>query len=177
MYLEMSEKRFYNGRLLSQSQIDKYREKKKIEMRKRRSDPIIHERIKEQQRNSYRNGGKDRQKKYFDFMKTERFFKWRAKLFKTHYNLEINENDLMNLWIKQNGLCDLTGRKLDKSAHLDHIIPLKRGGKTELNNLRWVCPDVNYAKRNLTDEEFIKLNEDVIRFLGERIRAVFTQDL
>mgnify|MGYP001561444089 CR=1 FL=1 len=79
---------------------------------------------------------------------------------------------LANLWKTQKGLCALTGRKMDRTAQLDHILPKARGGKDNIENLRWVCEEVNIAKRHMTDEEFINLCNSVIKWIGERIQQV-----
>ena len=69
---------------------------------------------------------------------------------------------LMMIWKEQRGLCALSGRKLDRSAHIDHILPRSRGGSNKLSNLQFLAPEVNVAKSNMTDEEFIKLCQDVV---------------
>ena len=70
--------------------------------------------------------------------------------------------ELAGLWKRQRGKCALTGRKLGRDAHLDHIIPVSRGGECTINNLRWVCPEVNFIRGYLVDEEFVRLCRDVI---------------
>lgn len=56
----------------------------------------------------------------------------------------------------------MTGRKLTReNVQLDHIIPKVRGGSSTIENLRWVHRDVNYAKRDLFDAEFVALCQEV----------------
>jgi len=71
---------------------------------------------------------------------------------------------LMGKWKEQRGLCALSGRKLDRSAHLDHILPVSRGGSNEICNLQWLDPMVNQAKSNMTDVEFLNLCQEVIKW-------------
>ena len=80
--------------------------------------------------------------------------------------------DLAKIWRKQRGLCALTGRKMDRSAQVDHKMPLARGGSDDLSNLQWTTPEANRAKRDLTDIEFHALCMDAARWIGERIEAV-----
>jgi hypothetical protein len=81
--------------------------------------------------------------------------------------------DLARMWKQQRGLCALTGRRLTReSAHLDHIVAKARGVTDEIGNLRWVCTEVNLAKRELSDEEFVALCSDAMRWIGERIAMV-----
>lgn len=79
---------------------------------------------------------------------------------------------LARLWRDQKGCCALTGRRLDRTAHLDHIVPLARGGGHEIANLRWLCHEANLAKRALSDAEFIALCGDVMHWIGKRIQQV-----
>jgi 5-methylcytosine-specific restriction endonuclease McrA len=60
--------------------------------------------------------------------------------------------------------CALTGWPLEygNTASIDHIVPKSRGGDNTLRNLRWVDKRVNYAKRDLTDHEFIALCRAVV---------------
>jgi len=70
------------------------------------------------------------------------------------------------LWKKQRGICPLSGRRLNReNCQLDHIIPMVRGGGREITNLRWVHRDVNYAKRDLLDTEFISLCYEVTKIV------------
>ena len=80
--------------------------------------------------------------------------------------------DLAAMWRRQRGRCALTGKRLDRSAQLDHVIPKARGGNDEAKNLQWVCAETNLAKRDLTQEEFIALCDAVMRWIGERVRSV-----
>jgi len=74
---------------------------------------------------------------------------------------------LSRLWKRQRGICPVTGRRLNRdNAQLDHIVPLKRGGRDEIENLRWVHRDVNYAKRDLLDQNFFRLCIDVVQHLN-----------
>jgi 5-methylcytosine-specific restriction endonuclease McrA len=72
--------------------------------------------------------------------------------------------------IGSNPICYLSGRSLDlndrKSFALDHIIPATKGGDNSLDNLDIVHSDVNKAKNNLLNEEFIQLCLDVVTHNG-----------
>ena len=63
---------------------------------------------------------------------------------------------------KQKLMCPLTGRKLNgDTMSLDHIIPVSKGGNHNVSNLQFVHVDINYAKRNLLQEEFVRLCKEV----------------
>jgi 5-methylcytosine-specific restriction endonuclease McrA len=80
--------------------------------------------------------------------------------------------DLWKLWKSQQGKCALSGRKLDRSAEIDHKLPKVRGGKDTIANLQWVTREANRAKRDLTDVEFLRLCRDCAEWIGERIAEV-----
>jgi|TARA_R100000482_G_C5113305_1_gene141682 5-methylcytosine-specific restriction endonuclease McrA len=69
--------------------------------------------------------------------------------------------------------CALTGRPLNfkdpDTYEYDHILPTSRGGENTLDNMQIVCPEVNRAKQNLTDQEFIDLCKEVVIHAGHKI--------
>ncbi|WP_420917537.1 HNH endonuclease [Pseudomonas proteolytica] len=75
-------------------------------------------------------------------------------------------SDISSLWKRQRGRCGLTGRRLDRTAQLDHIHAKARGGPDSIENLRWVCAEANLAKRELSDEAFLMLCREVIKTIG-----------
>lgn len=44
-------------------------------------------------------------------------------------------------------ICGLTAQDGVK-LHVDHIIPISKGGRTELSNLRALCDRCNWGKKN-----------------------------
>lgn len=80
--------------------------------------------------------------------------------------------ELAAIWKAQRGRCALTGRRLDRTAQLDHKTPLSRGGGDDASNLQWLCGAVNQSKRALTDAEFIALCGDVMLWIGRRIERL-----
>lgn len=164
-YKTTKEQREYQKKWYREN-IDKCRAYKQKQMKERRADPEINERIKKKTREWYkRTNGAEKQRKYIKKLKTENFFKWRTRLFFQHYGVRYTEADFKNKWDKQNGECYFTGRKLDNTAHIDHILPIKRGGTHELDNLRWVCKEANYGKRDMTDGEYLNVIRDIMERL------------
>lgn len=59
------------------------------------------------------------------------------------------------LFADQNGVCFYTKQALDIStAHIDHRIPISRGGTNDYSNLVLCTSEANLLKHNKTDEEF-----------------------
>lgn len=55
----------------------------------------------------------------------------------------------MELFKKQNGKCVYCGRDLSETGmHLDHIIPLSKGGTHTSTNVQWLCPYCNMSKHD-----------------------------
>lgn len=60
--------------------------------------------------------------------------------------------------------CPYTGVKLIPRVNLslDHIKPISRGGNHVIDNLEWVSRQANYAKSNMTPNEFYKFCTKVL---------------
>jgi 5-methylcytosine-specific restriction endonuclease McrA len=67
--------------------------------------------------------------------------------------------ELSALFEKQNGRCLYCGELLyasfDKQIHIDHKIPISRGGSNYIENIALSCADCNTRKFNKTAEEFL----------------------
>lgn len=76
-----------------------------------------------------------------------------------HLKNDSRWKELRDLFYSQNQECYLTKKKLvlGVNASLDHIIPTSKGGTNETTNLAWMDENTNYAKNNLTNEQFIEL--------------------
>lgn len=58
------------------------------------------------------------------------------------------------IWMRDGGICQYTGIKLDKdTGNIDHIIPKNRGGKNCWTNMVLCSKEVNSKKGNKTPEE------------------------
>jgi CRISPR/Cas system Type II protein with McrA/HNH and RuvC-like nuclease domain len=76
--------------------------------------------------------------------------------------------------IGNNPICYLTGEKIDiqnpKDYHLDHIIPVDRGGKNTLDNMGLLKPVINQMKSNLTVEELIENCIKILQYNGYSVK-------
>ena len=74
-------------------------------------------------------------------------FAARRRAVKKHVTSEkIKACQLKALLVAQAGRCAYCGIALDGKKHLDHRIPLSRGGEHSLKNLAWACPGCNLSK-------------------------------
>lgn len=63
--------------------------------------------------------------------------------------------ELALLWKAQRGRCAYCAEKLLRvGAHLDHILPIAAGGRSDARNLQWTCAPCNLAKGAKRPEEF-----------------------
>ena len=146
---------------------EQVREAKRLHMARKRAESPEAMRAYHRERH-HRNHEKNKAKlrDYYG----RRFFWGRAMKLRTVGRATFR--DLAAMWHRQRGLCALTGRRLDRSAQLDHIVPRAKGGDDSPKNLRWVSPEVNLAKRDLTDEQLFVLCQDVMHWIGKRIQMV-----
>lgn len=63
-------------------------------------------------------------------------------------------DDLITIRSQQRGRCAYCRVKLRPGAHLDHIVPLARGGTNWPRNLQWLCEPCNLSKGGKDPIEF-----------------------
>lgn len=146
------------ARQYRQDNLEKYRAKRAADQRRLRRIPEEREKLRLAQKRCYKNGGTERQQRQLEQLKIRDFFRWKAR--KSYVWLSAQE--LREQWNKQGGLCALTGRTLDSSAELDHVIPRARGGQNTVDNAQWLHSAANQSKRSMLDAEFITLCREVI---------------
>jgi 5-methylcytosine-specific restriction endonuclease McrA len=136
--------------------------------------------IKYRESGKWALGNRMRQRRWYNKNKSTDKYKQRKRKLTTAYvdqhtfyrllhrmkpaNKAISRFDLWRIAKRQKLICPLSGRKLDNSSiSIDHILPVSKGGNSSLENLRFVHVDVNFAKRALLDNDFIKLCHDIAR--------------
>jgi len=73
--------------------------------------------------------------------------------------------DLWKIAKKQKLKCALSGVKLTcDNASLDHLISKSRGGVNIPSNVRLVIKEINIARQIMTDEQFISMCQNVVKF-------------
>jgi len=67
--------------------------------------------------------------------------------------------ELTELFEKQEGKCfycgDLIYSSFDKELHVDHMVPLIKGGPNDITNIALACSKCNLSKHDKTAEEFL----------------------
>ena len=66
--------------------------------------------------------------------------------------------EILGLFELQSGVCPYCKVKLHKtkrnSFHVDHILPLSKGGSNDISNIQLLCPKCNMSKHDKLPEEF-----------------------
>lgn len=103
----------------------------------------------------YSRSEKGRAKKR-EYTKTE-IFKANRRLQKARYRGSLfgkfRADDITKIETLQRGKCAGCRKKLNGSYHVDHIIPVSRGGANYPSNLQLLCPSCNLTKgrKDFTD--------------------------
>lgn len=69
--------------------------------------------------------------------------------------MKIRTADLERLLFEQKGRCFYCSTPLSAERHLEHKVPLARGGAHALENVCWSCPPCNLRKSTKTAQEFL----------------------
>lgn len=79
-----------------------------------------------------------------------------TKQLKRHPQPRANRSQLTALWASQGGRCGLTGATIPPGVrpHIDHKVPVSRGGSSLPDNLHFVHPMANHAKNSHSEQEF-----------------------
>ena len=69
---------------------------------------------------------------------------------------EVTAEDIARMLVDQQERCNDPGCgvSLPGGYHVDHVIPLSKGGTHELGNVQLLCPHCNISKRDKMPEEF-----------------------
>lgn len=66
----------------------------------------------------------------------------------------VTKNTKLELIKKYNGKCAYCGIDCLEKYHIEHKIPLSKGGENTIDNLALSCPNCNWSKQRKTDIEF-----------------------
>ena len=95
-------------------------------------------------------------KKYREVNKERlRAIRWNYKARKKSAIGSHTGDDIIDIVKQQNNLCFWCKTEL-KNMHMDHYIPLSKGGSNDKTNLVASCPSCNISKRDKMPEDFIK---------------------
>lgn len=75
----------------------------------------------------------------------------------------LTKEQLTDWMMTANKTCPYCGQD---AGSIDHVIPLARGGKHELDNLEMICLTCNKAKMDMTKEEFLGWIRKVQKYMA-----------
>jgi len=63
-------------------------------------------------------------------------------------------SDIRAIYAHQNGRCYYCGQKVGEDYHVDHVVPLSRGGTNDPSNLVIACTHCNLSKNDKLPHEW-----------------------
>ncbi len=124
---------------------------------RRRSNPEVAERMRLIDRLSIRRHAKvisERKKNYYDLHPEQRRVEaHRRRARERNVGGKYIAKDIQDQFKRQKGKCYYCSNKLIK-YHVDHIIPISRGGTNTKDNLVITCPSCNCSKHNKLPHEW-----------------------
>ena len=82
---------------------------------------------------------------------------------------------LLEIWAEFDGICPYCGREI-VDGHIDHIIPISKGGTNDRENLVYVCAECNLRKHDRSLEEFFAYMDKVeIEYDNSRLLEKFPE--
>lgn len=83
----------------------------------------------------------------------------------------VSTGGVLDLLERQRYRCALSGRALTpQTAALDHIVPIRCGGEHVIENTQVLHKDVNRAKGSMTNDEFLAVCRQVVRWSAHSAR-------
>lgn len=84
---------------------------------------------------------------------------------------EFTDADIIKINESQGFSCTYCGASTQKTYHVDHIIPLVKGGSNWPCNLQILCPKCNVRKKDKNHEEFLEMIAANDNFILSRTEA------
>ena len=118
---------------------DEYRRRNRERYENLKKDPIKHERFVELR--------KKRSKKFYANNKDYCHAKWHERRLKIRQNDDnVSKSDIKYIYDSQKHKCAICKISIKKYRHIDHIVPIARGGRHNKYNIQLLCPQCNLSK-------------------------------
>lgn len=156
----LDESNFYNDRSKPSGKKPRCKSCDKLSIDKNRrreyekkywSEPSRREKKKEQIKKSMIKNMDNHKRKRKEYLLTENGINTQRKAGQVtrckKANAYIEHVDPLELYQEQNGVCYMCLEQFDfKSMEMDHVIPISKGGKHEISNVKMCCPECNKKK-------------------------------
>ncbi|AUR90574.1 Cas9-type HNH domain protein [Vibrio phage 1.162.O._10N.261.48.E3] len=133
-------------------------EKRRVYEKEYWSDPERREKKRQQVKNSIRKNKEKHKKTRSKYLKTQAGINTQRKAGQVtrckSKGAYIEHVDPLELYTEQNGICYMCLEQFDfKDMQMDHLIPISKGGKHEVSNVKMCCAKCNQKKGAKLPEE------------------------
>lgn len=92
-----------------------------------------------------------------------------TKVMRKKFSRQMNRVTREQIWIKSGYSCQICGHSITyEEMTVDHIQPLAKGGKNEMDNYQCACGKCNKIKADSSQDEFIDNMKDIVLYQMEK---------
>lgn len=96
-------------------------------------------------------------RKWYEANKDHAKAKWHSRRARVKGNGGAHtKEDIADIFNMQSGKCAICKKSIKRKKHIDHIVPISKGGTNDRKNIQLLCPTCNIRKKDSDPIEFMQ---------------------